>query len=148
MKVHPNIFFSIIVLTLHLFRFIAIIALALCIDPLSRLLILDDLRRDTITVMPSVNQLSDIIIPMVDETAYSNRKLRVVTIGAGFSGLVLAHKLQHEQPDLQEFVDHTIFELQDDVGGTWAVNTYPGVQCDVPAHIYVSMCLKTSSSYD
>jgi cation diffusion facilitator CzcD-associated flavoprotein CzcO len=88
--------------------------------------------------MPSVNQLADICIPMVDEPAYSNRRLRIVTIGAGFSGLVLAQKIQHEFPDLQTFIDHTIFELQDDVGGTWKVNTYPGIQCDVPAHIYVS----------
>ena len=87
--------------------------------------------------MPSVNQLSDVSIPLVDEYAYNNRKLRVVTIGAGFSGLVFAHKIQHEYPDLQQFIDHTIFELQDEVGGTWKVNTYPGVQCDVPAHIYV-----------
>ena len=91
--------------------------------------------------MPSINQLADICIPMVDEPAYSNRRLRVVTIGAGFSGLILAHKIQHEFPDLQKFIDHTIFELQDDAGGTWKVNTYPGVQCDVPAHIYVSTSL-------
>jgi len=88
--------------------------------------------------MPSANQLTDVCIPMVDEPAYSNRRLKIVTIGAGFSGLVLAHKIQHESPGLQDFIDHTIFELQDDVGGTWKVNTYPGVQCDVPAHIYVS----------
>jgi phytoene dehydrogenase-like protein len=90
--------------------------------------------------MPSVSQLSEICIPMVDEVAYKKRKLRVVTIGAGFSGLVFAHMIQHEQPDLQEFIDHTIYEANDDIGGTWKVNTYPGVQCDVPAHIYVS-CL-------
>ena len=86
--------------------------------------------------MPSITQLTDIQIPMVDESAYINRRLRVVTIGAGFSGLILAHKFQHEFPDLQDFVDHTIFEMADEVGGTWKVNTYPGVQCDVPAHIY------------
>jgi len=76
-------------------------------------------------------------IPMVDEVAYKKRKLRVATIGAGFSGLQFAHKIQHEQPDLQEFIDHVIFEANDGIGGTWKVNIYPGVQCDVPAHIYV-----------
>jgi cation diffusion facilitator CzcD-associated flavoprotein CzcO len=88
--------------------------------------------------MPSVSQLSEICIPMVDEVAYKKRKLRVVTIGAGFSGLIFAQMIQHQQPDLQEFIDHTIYEANDDIGGTWKVNTYPGVQCDVPAHIYVS----------
>lgn len=76
---------------------------------------------------------------MVDEVAYKKRKLRVVTIGAGFSGLVFAHKIQHEQPELQDFIDHTIYEANDEIGGTWKNNTYPGVQCDVPSHIYVSL---------
>jgi cation diffusion facilitator CzcD-associated flavoprotein CzcO len=37
---------------------------------------------------------------------------------------------------MTEMVDHTIFEAHSDVGGTWLVSDYPGVQCDVPAHIY------------
>lgn len=40
---------------------------------------------------------------------------------------------------MQDIVDHTIFEAHSEVGGTWLVNDYPGVQCDVPAHIYVSI---------
>ena len=87
-------------------------------------------------IMPSVAELKDICIPMVDQPAYTPRKLRVVTIGAGYSGLLFAHKFQHEQPDLQDFIDHTIFEANDGVGGTWKVNTYPGVQNDVPGHLY------------
>jgi len=30
----------------------------------------------------------------------------------------------------------TIFEKADRVGGTWRDNTYPGVACDVPSHLY------------
>ncbi|OCT52556.1 putative sterigmatocystin biosynthesis monooxygenase stcW [Cladophialophora carrionii] len=86
--------------------------------------------------MVSAERLKEICVPLSSEHAYKKRKLRVATIGAGFSGLILAHKIQHEQPELQEFIDHVIFEANDDVGGTWRVNTYPGVQCDVPAHIY------------
>lgn len=74
------------------------------------------------------------------EYAYTPRKLKVITIGAGFSGLLIAHKLQHRFPEVQNFVEHTIFEGRKDVGGTWLANDYPGVQCDVPAHIYVSPC--------
>ena len=85
---------------------------------------------------PSVSELKDIQIPLVDQPAYKPNKLRVVTIGAGYSGLLFAHKYQHEQPDLQDFIEHTIFEANDGVGGTWKVNTYPGVQNDVPAHLY------------
>lgn len=69
--------------------------------------------------------------------AYTSRKLKVITIGAGFSGLILAHKFQHRFPEMQDIVENTIFEERSDVGGTWLVNHYPGVQCDVPAHIYV-----------
>lgn len=79
-------------------------------------------------------------IPMKESLAYTpDRKLRVVTIGAGFSGLLMAHKFQHRFPEMQNMIDHTIFEARSDVGGTWLVNTYPGVQCDVPSHIYVSL---------
>lgn len=69
--------------------------------------------------------------------AYQPRKLKVFTIGAGFSGLLMAHKFQHRFPDMKDMVEHTIFEARSEVGGTWFVNNYPGVQCDVPAHIYV-----------
>lgn len=77
-------------------------------------------------------------IPLNDQYAFTPRKLRVITIGAGFSGLMMAHKFQHRFPEMQEFVEHTIFERHSQLGGTWLVNTYPGVQCDVPSHIYVS----------
>jgi hypothetical protein len=78
-------------------------------------------------------------VPFNEQYALNPRKLRIITIGAGFSGLVLAHKFQHAYPELQDFVDHTIFEGRSDIGGTWLVNTYPGVQCDVPSHIYVRL---------
>ena len=32
--------------------------------------------------------------------------------------------------------DFVLLEREDDVGGTWHVNTYPGCQCDVPSHLY------------
>lgn len=86
--------------------------------------------------MIAAKRLKEICIPMLDQVAYKPRKLRVGTIGAGYSGLILAHKIQHEHPELQDYIEHVIFEANNDVGGTWNVNTYPGVQCDVPAHIY------------
>lgn len=78
-------------------------------------------------------------VPLNTEFAYTPRKIRVITIGAGFSGLLIAHKFQHRFPELQDIVEHKLFEARKDVGGTWLVNTYPGVQCDVPSHIYVSL---------
>lgn len=32
--------------------------------------------------------------------------------------------------------DFTIYERQPDVGGTWLRNTYPGLHCDIPSHLY------------
>ncbi|KAH8810645.1 hypothetical protein F5884DRAFT_779950 [Xylogone sp. PMI_703] len=63
------------------------------------------------------------------------RKLKVITIGAGFSGLTLANKIQCVHK-LDDVIDHTIYEKNPDIGGTWFENRYPGVMCDVPAHIY------------
>jgi len=78
-------------------------------------------------------------IPKGDQLAFTPRKIRVITVGAGFSGLLMAHKFQHRFPEMDTIVDHTIFEKRSEVGGTWIANTYPGVQCDVPSHIYVSL---------
>ena len=78
-------------------------------------------------------------IPMNDVPAFTpSKKLRVVTIGAGYSGMILAHKLQYKyEKEFANLVEHTIFETRDDAGGTWIANSYPGVACDVPSHIYV-----------
>ncbi len=51
-------------------------------------------------------------------------------IGAGMSGILAAVKLQ------EAGLEFTIFEKADKVGGTWRENTYPGIACDVPSHIY------------
>lgn len=93
------------------------------------------------------NGVSEYAIPMHDQLAFAPRKLRVITVGAGYSGLMMAHKFQHRFPEMRDIIEHKIFEARSDVGGTWLVNTYPGVQCDVPSHIYVSghqhiRCLK------
>jgi hypothetical protein len=32
--------------------------------------------------------------------------------------------------------DVTVYEKADRVGGTWRENTYPGLSCDVPSHLY------------
>jgi cation diffusion facilitator CzcD-associated flavoprotein CzcO len=55
----------------------------------------------------------------------------VVIVGAGFSGLGMAIRLQ--QNGGRDFV---VLERGDDVGGTWWANTYPGCRCDVPSHLY------------
>jgi cation diffusion facilitator CzcD-associated flavoprotein CzcO len=55
----------------------------------------------------------------------------VVIIGSGFAGLCMAIRLKQAG-----FGDFVILEKNDDLGGTWRDNTYPGCACDVPSHLY------------
>ena len=55
---------------------------------------------------------------------------KVAIIGAGASGIAMAVSLQRAA------IPFEIFERADDVGGTWRDNTYPGLACDVPSHLY------------
>ncbi|KAJ6027895.1 uncharacterized protein N7446_003505 [Penicillium canescens] len=69
----------------------------------------------------------------MDKPLNTNRPVRVVIIGAGASGLLMAYKLQRNFDDL----DFIIYEKNPDVGGTWYENRYPGCACDNPSHTYV-----------
>jgi len=69
---------------------------------------------------------------IMEEPALTRRRLRLVCVGAGYSGLTLAHKVQHEKK-LEDVIDLQIYEKNDEVGGTWFENTYPGAACDIPA---------------
>jgi cation diffusion facilitator CzcD-associated flavoprotein CzcO len=55
----------------------------------------------------------------------------VVIIGAGFSGIGAAIKL-----DKAGFSDFVILEAGDGVGGAWHWNTYPGIGVDIPSFSY------------
>lgn len=55
---------------------------------------------------------------------------QVVIAGAGFSGLIMGVRLK------QAGIPFTIIEKNDEVGGTWYENTYPGIGVDTPCHFY------------
>ncbi|KAI0512941.1 hypothetical protein F5B22DRAFT_280782 [Xylaria bambusicola] len=63
---------------------------------------------------------------------HAEKDMRIVIIGAGASGLLLAYKLQK---DFQN-ISFTVYEKNPAVAGTWYENRYPGCACDVPAHNY------------
>lgn len=44
-----------------------------------------------------------------------NRKIKVLTIGAGVSGILMAYLLQKQC----ENVEHVVYEKNGDIGGTW-----------------------------
>ena len=55
----------------------------------------------------------------------------VLVIGAGMTGILAVIKLRQAG-----ITDITVLEKKDRIGGTWRENTYPGVACDVPSHMY------------
>jgi 4-hydroxyacetophenone monooxygenase len=55
---------------------------------------------------------------------------KVVIAGAGFSGIVMGVRLK------QAGIPFVIIEKNDEVGGTWYENTYPGIGVDTPCHFY------------
>ncbi|XXG97109.1 hypothetical protein Hte_003404 [Hypoxylon texense] len=71
-------------------------------------------------------------ISLVQRHIDEPRELRVAVIGAGMSGTLAGILLPVKVPNIKL----TIFEKNADVGGTWFENRYPGVRCDVPAHVY------------
>ena len=54
-----------------------------------------------------------------------------IIVGAGIAGLGMGVRLARETE--RTFL---LLERADDVGGTWRDNTYPGVACDIPSHLY------------
>ena len=59
---------------------------------------------------------------LIYEQDAASRKLKVLTIGAGLSGIQLAYQIQKHC----ENVEHVIYEKNSDVGGTWLENRSPG----------------------
>lgn len=65
-----------------------------------------------------------------EETAYNYYP--VLIIGAGESGIAMGCRLK----EVLGFDQFRLFDRQSGVGGTWWINRYPGVACDVPALFY------------
>lgn len=59
------------------------------------------------------------------------KDLRVAIVGAGMSGILTAIKLKERGVS-----NFTIYEKAERLGGTWRDNTYPGLSCDIPSHVY------------
>ena len=60
----------------------------------------------------------------------ADRPFVVGVVGAGMSGLAAAYRLR------QAGIGVVVFEKNEDVGGTWWENRYPGCRVDVPNHLY------------
>ncbi|KAM0750614.1 cyclohexanone monooxygenase [Meredithblackwellia eburnea MCA 4105] len=69
---------------------------------------------------------------MLNQALGTRRKLRVIYLGGGASGINMAYKIQTHLKD----VDFQAYEKNPKLGGTWVENKYPGVACDIPSHTY------------
>ena len=77
--------------------------------------------------------MADLILPFNSPASTSKKRLgspihaerhvRIICIGAGASGLLMAYKLQRH---FQNF-DLTIYEKNTEISGTWFENRYPGL---------------------
>ncbi|WP_406430396.1 NAD(P)/FAD-dependent oxidoreductase [Streptomyces sp. NBC_01589] len=61
---------------------------------------------------------------------FETQHLRVVVVGAGFGGLAAAHALKSQGENF------ALLEREQEVGGVWRDNTYPGCACDIPSNLY------------
>jgi len=104
--------------------------------------------RDLMVRMMSVGvgeQVADEFVPMVIEQSGFERTparttiparppvpqgFKVLVIGAGLTGLLAAIELERAGYDWE------IIEKNEDVGGCWWKNRYPGVGVDTPSHFY------------
>lgn len=68
----------------------------------------------------------------MSKTSFSRSDPRAIIIGCGVAGISLASKLKLEL-GYENFI---IYEREEGIGGTWYLNTYPGVGCDVDSHLY------------
>lgn len=69
----------------------------------------------------------------VDERPLGTSKpLRIICVGAGVSGINLVRTLRLNL----KHVETVVYEKNEDVGGTWFENRYPGCKCDIPSHCY------------
>jgi len=83
---------------------------------------------------------SSVPLPAVQNGTYSiseaplgtARRIRIVTIGGGASGINMIRTLRQTLTDYE----HIVYEKNPSIGGTWYENRYPGCKCDVPAHNY------------
>jgi cation diffusion facilitator CzcD-associated flavoprotein CzcO len=62
----------------------------------------------------------------------TTRHIRVITIGAGASGINVIRTLRDHIGNFE----HVVYEKNPVIGGTWYENRYPGCKCDIPSHNY------------
>lgn len=68
-------------------------------------------------------------VPRTDSAAETGH-LTAIVIGAGVAGMLMSVQLS------EAGVEHVVLEKNDDVGGSWWENRYPGAGVDTPSYLY------------
>lgn len=89
-------------------------------------------HRSDIQINGHRQESKDDVYHVDHEPIHKRQKMRLICIGAGIAGIAAAYKYMEQLQD----VEFQIYEKNDDVGGTWLENRYPGCACDIPAHGY------------
>ncbi|KAJ0306213.1 hypothetical protein COL516b_004667 [Colletotrichum fioriniae] len=69
---------------------------------------------------------------VVEQPLGTAKKVRIITIGSGASGLNMIRTFRQKLTNFE----HIVYEKNPEVGGTWYENRYPGCKCDIPSHNY------------
>ena len=88
----------------------------------------EEVSTDYIPMM--LNDLNIATHPFKPNFIKASSNLEVLIIGAGMSGILAAIKL------VEIGVQYKIYEKNNDLGGTWYENQYPGSRVDIANHFY------------
>lgn len=100
------------------------------LNSLSNGAILHDVQRPANG--PSAHSPSTYSVPDTLLGDPSARRMRVLCVGTGFSGISFAYNLKQSTQN----VDLVLYEKNSGPGGVWLKNRYPGCRCDLPSQQY------------
>ena len=89
-------------------------------------------ETENVHTAPFLNDPHPDDIPILEQPYGTPKKLRIAMLGAGASGL---NFFKFAEDNLKN-VDIICYDKNDDVGGTWYENRYPGCACDIPSVVY------------
>jgi 4-hydroxyacetophenone monooxygenase len=70
------------------------------------------------------------LVPALSPEPLHPKDFRVAILGAGISGIIAAVRLRELE------IPFVILEREQEVGGVWLTNTYPGAGVDTPSYLY------------
>lgn len=101
-------------------------------DPLVSPCVTDDIHHINHNLTNSHNNPRGGMYTIREQPLGAPKHLRIVCVGAGVSGINLLRTLRL---NLQDY-EAVVYEKNENVGGTWFENRYPGCKCDIPSHSY------------